>query len=445
MNVFISHGHDELVRATLAEFVTREGHRPVVLKQAEAPGQTIVEKLEATARDIDCALVVLTSDDQTSGGTKRARQNVIHELGYFHALLRRERVVVLVEKGVDWLSNLGGLGVIEFDPANLEAAFYRLHQALSAVAELRRGAAPAGPPALKWTLTAPDPTALVRLYRGQSPIIHGANEEFLDLFEHSQGVPHPDSGEPLTIARLIENLGRHGRIADPASLAAETQKFFERMFLPQPPEKTGVPLVLKGHPRFGNRSYHLYLIGRGVVDELETSAFVSCLIVYQEDPSGLHLGRVSLESLQSQNVVTVVLSRGGSADKPASKVASGEAARFYGYAGDNAERLKGKTLEDLLDILRRYMDPDDYERFRSDQTRVSEDYGIYGRAWARVPIKFNNRHPDDGFRNKEFYPIISHSIVEKGSEADEHYVHVLYVNLPLLLENLPRGAGKGGE
>jgi hypothetical protein len=245
--------------------------------------------------------------------------------------------------------------------------------------------------------------------------------------------------------RLIKNLGEHGRIADSPVLVAETQKFFDKMFLPQPPEKAGVPLSLRGHPRYGNRSYHLYLIGRGVVDELEMSKFVSCLIVYQEDPSGLHLGRVSLDTLQSQNVVTVVLSRGGTADKPAIKVASGEAARFYGYAADKAERLKGKTLEDLLEILRRYMDPDDYDRFMQDQERVGKDYAMYGRAWARVPIKFNNRHPDDGFRNREYYPIISHSIVEKGAEADEHYVHVLYVNLPLLLENLPRGTRGSGD
>ena len=439
MKVFISHGHDEAVRARLSEFVSSEGHQPFVLKQQEAPGQTIVEKLEQSARDVDCALVVLTSDDQTSGGTRRARQNVIHELGYFHALLGRERVVILVEKGVEWLSNLGGIGIIELEPSNPEASFYRLQQALNNVKRLEQRRGQAGPPPLNWTLTAPQPIALVRMTRGQSPVVHGANEDFLDLFEHYQGLPSPDGGEPLTLEKLLGGLGRNGRIADTQRLTEDMQQFFQKMFLPRPPERTEVPLRLKGHPRYGDRTFRLYLVGRGVIDALETSPFASCLVAYQEEHVGLNLGRVSLDSLQSQNVVTVVLSKSGASDKPSIKVASGEAARFYGYAADKAESLKGKTLEDLLEILRRYMNPEDYDQFMRDQERVSRDYAAFGRAWAQTPIKFNNHHPDDGFRNKEYYPIISHSIIEKNAEADEAYVHVLYVNLPLLLENLPRG------
>jgi hypothetical protein len=237
----------------------------------------------------------------------------------------------------------------------------------------------------------------------------------------------------------VDGLRQHARVPDAQALSEDLQKFFQRMFLPSPPERTEVPLRLKGHPRYGDRTFRLYLMGRGVVDALETSQFVSCLVAYQEEHVDLDLGRVSLDTMQSQNVVTVVLSKSGANEKPAIKVASSEAARFYGYAADKANSLKGKTLADLLDVLRRYMNPEDYDQFMRDQERVSRDYASYGRAWAQVPIKFNNRHPDDGFRNKEYYPIISHSIIEKSAGADEAYVHVLYVNLPLLLENLPRG------
>ncbi len=439
MKVFISHGHDELVRSRLSEFVSSEGHQPYTLKHQEAPGQTIVEKLEQAARDVDCALVVLTSDDQTSGGLRRARQNVIHELGYFHALLGRERVVILVEKGVEWLSNLGGLGVIELETANPEASFYRLQQALNNVKRLEPRGVQAGPPPLIWTLTAPSPIALVRVTRAKSPVVHGANEDFLDLFEHYQGLPSPDSGEQLTIEGLVSSLGRHGRIADAGAVSEDLKQFFSGMFLSRPPERAEVPLRLKGHPRYGDRTFRLYLVGRGVVEELETTPFASCLVAYQEELTDLNLGRVSLDSLQSQNVVTVVLSRSGAKERPAIKVASSEAARFYGYAADKANSLKGKTLDDLLEVLRTYMNPEDYDQFRLDQERVGRDYASFGRAWAQVPIKFNSHHPDDGFRNREYYPIISHSIIEKSAGADEAYVHVLYVNLPLLLENLPRG------
>lgn len=239
--------------------------------------------------------------------------------------------------------------------------------------------------------------------------------------------------------RLVSGLAQHGRIADPRPLTEDLQQFFGKMFLDRPPERAEVPLRLKGHSRYGDRTFRLYLVGRGVVDELETTPFASCLVAYQEEHADLNLGRVSLDSMQSQNVVTVVLSRTGATERPAISVASSEAARFYGYAADKANSLKGKTLDDLLEVLRRYMNPEDYDQFRLDQERVGRDYSSFGRAWAQVPIKFNDRHPDDGFRNRVYYPIISHSIIEKSSGADEVYVHVLYVNLPLLLENLPRG------
>lgn len=444
MKVFISHGHDELVRAKLAEFVTREGYEPIVLKEDVAPGKTIVEKLEAEARDADCALVVLTHDDQTSEGTGRARQNVIHELGYFHGKLKRERVVILLEEGVEWLSNLTGLEVIKFQAAKIEYAFYPLAQALRSVARqvpLDRPVTPM-PPALTWTLTAPEPTALVRVFRGQpgpaSPVVHGANDEFMDLFEY-YAVSSPDSKDPLTMDRLVDALGQRGHVVAPQKVSEAVRKFFESMFLPRPPVRAEVALELKGHPKYGNRVFNLYLIGRGVVDELDQSQFVTCLVVFQEDDSGLHLGRVSLDSLKSQNVVTVVLSRktGGKAEASI-KVASSDAARFYGYAAGEAARLKGKTLGDLALILQRFMEPEDYDAFVADQLRVNRDYEETGLAWARVPIRFNNRHRDIGFRNTEYYPIISHSIVEGTGEEAEHYIHVLYVNLPLLLEHLPR-------
>ena len=39
----------------------------------------------------------------------RARQNVIFEMGYFMALLGRERVVLLLEEGVEKPSDLSGI------------------------------------------------------------------------------------------------------------------------------------------------------------------------------------------------------------------------------------------------------------------------------------------------------------------------------------------------
>jgi len=457
MKVFISHGHDELVRRKVVDFVRTDLQlQPVVLVEQAATGRTIVEKLESEAKDVDCALILLTADDLTGEGDVRARQNVVHELGYFQGLLGRERVVIVAQEGVEWFSNLAGVESIRFRDSNIEAEYYRIERAIRQIQRLpltRRA-----PYALNWTLTAQEPTALVRVHRNiaegriKLPVVHGANQAFLSFFEYEQGVPNPDSAEALTFDKLINGLQQRGHLADPESLMEGQQRFFQSMFMPTPPVRAQSTLRFEGHPKYGNRTFHLYLVGRGVSDEPERAEFASCLIVYLEDPTGLQLGRVSLDSLRSQNVVTVVLSKThGQQPEPATiKVASRDAARFYGYTADAADRLKGKTLQDLLRMLQRYMDPGDFDAFVEDQARVGQDYQQYERAWARVPIKFNSRHPDDGFRNQAYYPIISHSIVETSGEDVEDYIHVLYVNLLKLLEHLPGApsgvpaAGSGG-
>jgi predicted nucleotide-binding protein len=68
-------------------------------------GRTIIEKFEAHAGQVGSAIVLLTSDDK--GGAvgkpqqRRARQNVVLELGFFLATLGRERVVILHEQDVE--------------------------------------------------------------------------------------------------------------------------------------------------------------------------------------------------------------------------------------------------------------------------------------------------------------------------------------------------------
>ena len=86
--------------------------------------QTIVEKFEHYAEDIDLVFVLATGDDvgglarERDKSQKRARQNVIFELGYFLGLLKRTsgKVILLHEKGVELPSNLSG--VVHIDIAN---------------------------------------------------------------------------------------------------------------------------------------------------------------------------------------------------------------------------------------------------------------------------------------------------------------------------------------
>ncbi|MGC2112484.1 MAG: nucleotide-binding protein, partial [Candidatus Korobacteraceae bacterium] len=129
--IFISHGHNELVKLKLRNFVKeRLSLEPIILAEQPDDGLTVIEKLERFGRDCDFSLIVLTSDDETPTGGGRARQNVIHELGYFHGVLGRNRVLLLKEKGVELFSNISGLVYKEFPSGAIESIFEDVRLAL---------------------------------------------------------------------------------------------------------------------------------------------------------------------------------------------------------------------------------------------------------------------------------------------------------------------------
>ncbi|MFA5862788.1 MAG: nucleotide-binding protein [Candidatus Thermoplasmatota archaeon] len=98
-SVFIVHGHDDALTNDVARTLEKLGLDPIILHEKADQGQTIIEKLELHA-DVQYAVVLITPDDdhvdnKTKTSVKRARQNVILELGFFLAHLGRERVFIL--------------------------------------------------------------------------------------------------------------------------------------------------------------------------------------------------------------------------------------------------------------------------------------------------------------------------------------------------------------
>ena len=104
--VFIVHGHDDNAKSEVARFIEHCGLNPIILHEQPKGGRTITEQLEAHII-VGFAVVLLTGDDkgranyQKGGLNKRARQNVILELGLFWGSLGRDKVHVLIEKGVE--------------------------------------------------------------------------------------------------------------------------------------------------------------------------------------------------------------------------------------------------------------------------------------------------------------------------------------------------------
>ena len=129
--VFISHGHNEVVKLKLRNFVKeRLGFDPLVLAEQPDEGLTVIEKLEKYASGCVFALIVLTADDETADGGSRTRQNVIHELGYCQGFLGRNKVLLLKQTSVELFSNISGLIYKEFSENHIESIYEDIRCAL---------------------------------------------------------------------------------------------------------------------------------------------------------------------------------------------------------------------------------------------------------------------------------------------------------------------------
>lgn len=122
--MFIVHGHDANAKRELADYLrdNLQLGEATILQDQAGRGNTILEKFELYAEDADLVFVLLTPDDRhvdpTGAETKRARQNVIFELGYFLAQLGRHRgrVIVLAKQPIEIPSDITGLGMIDISP-----------------------------------------------------------------------------------------------------------------------------------------------------------------------------------------------------------------------------------------------------------------------------------------------------------------------------------------
>jgi predicted nucleotide-binding protein len=119
--VFIVHGHAHGMKETVARFIEQLNLKTIILHEQVNRGKTIIEKFLEYS-NVDYAVILLTGDDR--GGIKdsllgeqkkRARQNVILELGFFLGKLGREKVCTLYEEGVEVPTDYSGMVFIPLD------------------------------------------------------------------------------------------------------------------------------------------------------------------------------------------------------------------------------------------------------------------------------------------------------------------------------------------
>ncbi|NVM53271.1 MAG: nucleotide-binding protein [Candidatus Helarchaeota archaeon] len=127
--IFIVHGHDDAMKHEVARTLEKLDLDPIILHEQPNKGRTIIEKITDYS-NVSFAIVLFSPDDVAhpvgapEKVKKRARPNVVLELGYFLGRLGRERVIVLLKKDENFEIPSDFLGVlyIPFDkswPLNL--------------------------------------------------------------------------------------------------------------------------------------------------------------------------------------------------------------------------------------------------------------------------------------------------------------------------------------
>jgi predicted nucleotide-binding protein len=121
--IFIGHGRSGQWR-DLKDHLQDQHHYTVVAYETGArAGHEIRDILEEMLEASSFAVLLHTAEDETSDGSKRARQNVIHETGLFQGRLGFGRAIVLFEEGAEDYSNLDGVQQIRYSAGNIKETY----------------------------------------------------------------------------------------------------------------------------------------------------------------------------------------------------------------------------------------------------------------------------------------------------------------------------------
>jgi len=143
-NVFIVHGHNDALKYELKNYLqnTLGLPEPIILHEQPNMGRTLIKKFEDYAYCSNLAFILLTPDDKLANPDdnddekRRARQNVILELGFFLGTIGREtgRVILLQLGPLDLPSDLSGVTYIDISNG-IQAAGEEIRRELSNVSQ----------------------------------------------------------------------------------------------------------------------------------------------------------------------------------------------------------------------------------------------------------------------------------------------------------------------
>lgn len=119
--IFIVHGRNHTIRDKIVAYLIEDlGISRDMIEELELEpfrGRTLIEKFEGVAARCRFTIIILSGDDvlwrlPIPKRTKRARQNVILELGFFWGRLGRGNLAFLADLGIELPSDIVGVGYI---------------------------------------------------------------------------------------------------------------------------------------------------------------------------------------------------------------------------------------------------------------------------------------------------------------------------------------------
>jgi predicted nucleotide-binding protein len=131
--IFISHGTSTEWYKVQA-YIERDIQIPTLELAQEANfGRTILQKLSEESNKCSYAVIIMTGDDESSDGKPKARENVMHEIGFFQGKFGLQNVCLLYEEGTTIPSNIHGLVYIPFPKNYAEATYGALTREIKSV------------------------------------------------------------------------------------------------------------------------------------------------------------------------------------------------------------------------------------------------------------------------------------------------------------------------
>jgi len=128
--IFVGHGQSSVWKDLKDFLVDRLSLQYEEFNREPVAGVSTKERLLEILDRCCFAFLVMTAEDEAPDGTRRARQNVIHEAGLFQGRYGFERAIILLEEGCQEFSNIHGLGQIRFPKGRIMAASEEIRRVL---------------------------------------------------------------------------------------------------------------------------------------------------------------------------------------------------------------------------------------------------------------------------------------------------------------------------